>query len=151
MSFSSKSRNQKLGCRASSLILVGQMGRQDDQGPFADQITGLAVHEEPVDGVIGDAAVVLLVLGPSEQHDALDLLADGGRGVADCGAYQGCSLAVFIAKDIGQSKHLVFGLGKCGERMVKKEKGPGLRKHGGIHTYNPLRQSWRWGTSCWPA
>lgn len=63
---------------------------EDKQGAKADSITIFTVNRRPIDRVLGDPVVVLLVLGISEENSALDLLLHGttgelGEGTCDDG------------------------------------------------------------------
>ena len=49
----------------------------DEQSTLADFVGGAAIDLEFVIGEVGNAAIVLLVLGISEKNDALDLILNG--------------------------------------------------------------------------
>src|SRR4051794_37279817 len=87
-------RDQELRRRALRLVAIGQVCRKHQQGASADSVPEGAIDLEAARGVVGDLAIVLLVLSVAEQHDALDLLADGGAAVADGGRGESRALAV---------------------------------------------------------
>lgn len=134
--------DQELGRLISSLISIGAMGRQNNERAVANQVAALAVHPETVGRVVGDLAVVLLVLGPAVEDNTLDLLADGGAALGDGGTGEGGTLAVATGDDLGlgaervgtdeEALHLVNGGGgsALGEEVVEEA--------GGVSTANTL-------------
>lgn len=129
--------DQELGRLISSLISIGAMGRQNNERAVANQVAALAVHPETVGRVVGDLAVVLLVLGPAVEDNTLDLLADGGAALGDGGTGEGGTLAVATGDDLGlgaervgadeEALHLVNGGGggALGEEVVEEAGGVG--------------------------
>ena len=69
------------------------MSGQDKEGAIAHHVARRAEYNKAAHGVVRYFAVVLLVFGVAEEHDALDLLADGGAAVPDGGGREGCALA----------------------------------------------------------
>lgn len=88
------SRNQECRCGTLGLVGVRAMSGCDDQTARADEVPISTVNCQTVLRVVRDAAVVLLVLGVSEQNHALDLLPDGCGGIPDSGCCQGSTLAI---------------------------------------------------------
>lgn len=72
------------------------MSRENNKTASADEVAERAEDLEAVGGVVGDLAAVLLVLGPSEEDNTLDLLADGGTAVSDGCTSEGSTLAIMI-------------------------------------------------------
>lgn len=69
------------------------MSRSDSKSTRADKIASRAEHLEVAGRVIRDTAVVLLVLGVSEENGTDDLVADSGGDVADSSGCEGGTLA----------------------------------------------------------
>lgn len=88
------SADQEGGRLVPPLVAIGEMWSSHDQAAGADQVSDSTEDLEAVGRVVGNLAVVLLVLGVAEEDDALDLLADGGATVADGGGSEGGTLAV---------------------------------------------------------
>jgi len=70
------------------------MSGRDDEGSVAHEVAVCAIHGEVALRVAGDAAVVLLVPGVSEKHNALNLVADSGGQSRDGAGNQSGALAV---------------------------------------------------------
>lgn len=110
------------------------MGEGDDQGACADQVSECAKDLGAVGRIVDNLAVVLLVLGVAEEHDALDLLADSSAAVADCSSSEGGTLAVNDEVLSAILLNWCLSLGEDSE----------------VLTCILQRQSLRWGTWCWP-
>jgi len=74
---------------------------EDEESAVADGIANSAVDLGLGGGEVGDAAEVLEVLGVAEEHDALDLVLDGGAELADGVTDDGGTLAVSTGDDGG--------------------------------------------------
>lgn len=64
----------------------------DHKSSSADSITSVAVDSSSVSRVVGNALLVLGVLGVAEEDTALDLVHDLGVELGDSGGSQGSSL-----------------------------------------------------------
>lgn len=110
------------------------MGGRDGQGALADPVSRLAEDLEAVGGIVGDSAVVLLILGVAEEHDALDLFADRRAAVADGSGGEGSTLAI---------------VGKALSAILRNWRLT-LGGRSEVLTCNLQTRSLRWGTLCWP-
>lgn len=66
---------QKLRRLSRRLIRIREMRRRRRQRTITHQITSCTIHLQVTRRVARDAAVVLLVAGIAEEHDAFDLVA----------------------------------------------------------------------------
>lgn len=90
---------------------IQKVRRRNVQGPVADGVRDIAVHLGLLRRKVGDLAAVLQVLGVAKQHDALDLVADRRRQLADRVAHDGRALAVAARHD-GRVGTLLVGQGE---------------------------------------
>ena len=72
---------------------VGEVRRGKDERTLADEVAPVAEDGGPLGRVVGDALVVLLVLGVAEEDGALDLLLDGGAELREGSGDDGGTLA----------------------------------------------------------
>lgn len=78
-----------------SLIVVSQVSRGNNQKSFAYEVANSAVDLCTVGGIVGDSAVVLLVLGVSKESSALDLVSGGRVEITDCSCYESSTLTTW--------------------------------------------------------
>jgi hypothetical protein len=76
------------------LIVVSQVRRGDNQKSFAYEVANSAVDLCTVGGIVRDAAVVLFVLGVSEESSALDLVSGGRVEITDGSRYESSTLTI---------------------------------------------------------
>lgn len=73
---------------------VVEVRRRNVESATADRITSVAVHLRLRCRKIGNAAVVLLILGVAEENDTLDLVLDGGADFGYGVGHDGSALAI---------------------------------------------------------
>jgi hypothetical protein len=117
--------DQESGCLIPRFISVAQVRCENDKSTLADKVTDRAEHLQTVLRIVGNSAVVLLVLGVAEENGSNDLVAYGGAEIAnsgggESGALAGCVLARM--KVVGTAEE---------------------------RTSNHQLQPWSWGTSSW--
>jgi hypothetical protein len=69
------------------------VSRSDGKSTRADEIASRAENLEVAGRIVGDATVVLLVLGVSEENGTNDLVADCRGDVADSGSCESGTLS----------------------------------------------------------
>jgi hypothetical protein len=107
------------------------MSGRDNERALADAIADRAVDGETAGRVVGDEALVLLVLGVAEERHTLDLLPDGSGAVADGRGEEGGALAR--------------------EGMVNAGITSGGGTEWGVCTCTRPRRPWTRGIWYWPA
>ena len=87
---------QESRCIASSLITIRKMSGGDSQSTITNKIARSAVNLQVCLRIVGNTAVVLLVLRVAEENDAFDLCANSSREPRNGTSDESCALTVTV-------------------------------------------------------
>lgn len=83
---------QELGRRSKSFVLIREMCSGDCKSAITHKVAHGTVHFQVLTGVAVNPPTVLGILCVAEEHDTLDLVADGAGQLGDCAGDDGGTL-----------------------------------------------------------